>query len=114
MRIKELRIAKNCTQSTLAELIQVSQQNISKYENGKLEPDITSLIALANFFEVSLDYLVERDFTPACGVPEQYIKVSSEEKTLLHLWNELDEDDKDLVLERINTLLEVQKRKKEA
>lgn len=114
MRIRELRIERKLTQAELADAIDSTFKNISKYENSHREPDLNTLIKFADFFKVSLDYLVERDFTPACGIPEQYIKVSSEEKTLLHLWNELDEDDKDLVLERINTLLEVQKRKKEA
>lgn len=63
MRIKELRKAKGCTQAQLSDLLNVSQQNISKYETGKLEPDIRTMIKLADYFNVTLDYIFERDFS---------------------------------------------------
>ena len=57
-KLKELRIEKGVGQIELAQAINVSKGIISLWENGLREPKLSNLIALANFFEVSLDYLV--------------------------------------------------------
>ena len=57
-RLKELRIEKSVGQIELAAKINVSKGIISLWENGLREPKLSNLIALAKFFEVSLDYLV--------------------------------------------------------
>lgn len=57
-RLKELRIEKSVGQIELATKINVSKGIISLWENGLREPKLSNLIALAKFFEVSLDYLV--------------------------------------------------------
>ena len=56
-RLKELRIEKKIGQIQLAKEIGVSKGIISLWENGLREPTLSSLIALAKFFEVPLDYL---------------------------------------------------------
>lgn len=61
MRIKELRIKANITQKQLAEYIGVTSQTILNWENGIFEPKISELIKLANYFHVSVDYLIERE-----------------------------------------------------
>ena len=56
-----LRKEKGLSQQQLAtELNLGNQTNISRWESGKFEPDIASLIKLADFFDVSIDYLVGR------------------------------------------------------
>lgn len=62
-RLAELRKQKGLSQDELGEKIKVSQQTISKYERGLLEPDFETLNFLADFFKVSLDYLLGRDDT---------------------------------------------------
>ena len=57
-KLKELRIEKGIGQIELAKAINVSKGIISLWENGLREPKLSNLIALARFFEVSLDYLV--------------------------------------------------------
>ena len=57
-RLKELRIDKGVGQIELAKAINVSKGIISLWENGLREPKLSNLIALAHFFEVSIDYLV--------------------------------------------------------
>ena len=57
-KLKELRIEKGVGQVELAKAINVSKGIISLWENGLREPKLSNLIELANFFEVSLDYLV--------------------------------------------------------
>lgn len=57
-RLKELRIEKAVGQVELAKNINVSKGIISLWENGFREPKLSNLIALAQYFEVSIDYLV--------------------------------------------------------
>ncbi len=59
--LKTLREREHLTQKELANEIKVRQSIISRYENAILEPDIKTLIALADFFNVSIDELVGRD-----------------------------------------------------
>lgn len=56
--LKILRNKKGISQQKLADAIGVSQQSINKYENHKIEPDIDTLIKIADFFETSVDYLI--------------------------------------------------------
>ena len=61
MRLKELRTEKGATQKDVAEIICFSPLVYSRYEREEREPDIDTLCRLANYFEVSIDYLVERE-----------------------------------------------------
>lgn len=56
--LKKLRTESGISQRELAENIGVSQQSINKYENHNIEPDIETLIRMADFFDTSVDYLV--------------------------------------------------------
>ena len=56
--LKKLRNKKGVSQQKLADTIEVSQQSVNKYENHKIEPDIQTLIKLADYFETSVDYLI--------------------------------------------------------
>lgn len=56
--LKKLRNEMGISQRQLGEQIGVSQQSINKYENHEIEPDIQTLIQMADFFQTSLDYLV--------------------------------------------------------
>ena len=59
--IKRLRKERNLTQEELAEQLNVSAQAISKWENGTSMPDISQVIPIANFFEISTDTLFSRN-----------------------------------------------------
>ena len=56
--LKELRTEAGLTQAMLAEKIGVSQRSVSNWENGARQPDYDTLIGLAKYFEVSIDYLL--------------------------------------------------------
>lgn len=56
--LKDLRIEKGLGQVELAKAIGVSKGIISLWENGLREPNMSSLIAIATFFEISIDKLV--------------------------------------------------------
>lgn len=58
--LKELREDKGLTQLELANILKVSRQSVSGYENGMVEPTINTLIKLADLYNCSLDYLVGR------------------------------------------------------
>lgn len=58
--IRELREDKGLTQTELANILNVSRQSISGYENGLVEPTISTLIKLADLYNCSLDYLTGR------------------------------------------------------
>ncbi len=64
MRLKELRIKKCVSQLKLAMDLDMNQNSISRYENGKREADYATLIKLADYFDVSIDYLLERTDNP--------------------------------------------------
>lgn len=57
-RLKKLRIEAGLTQKELAKIIQTSQQNIGFYEKGERQPKNDTLTKLADFFNVSIDYLL--------------------------------------------------------
>lgn len=59
-RIRSLREDKDMRQIDLAEATGIDQRTISNYETGKSNPDSYALIKLADFFNVSIDYLVGR------------------------------------------------------
>lgn len=59
-RLKELREEKGIGQVELAQNLKVSKGIISLWENGLREPSMQSLIAIADFFDCSIDFLVGR------------------------------------------------------
>lgn len=65
IRLKECRKIKHTTQKTLAELLEISERAFQHYESGTREPNIDKLISLADYFDVSIDYLVGRTDNPA-------------------------------------------------
>ncbi len=63
-RLKETRLKRGLTQMKLSALTGINQALISKYERGGRVPPIEALIALADVFDVSIDYLVGRTDNP--------------------------------------------------
>ena len=59
--LKALRIETGLGQVELAQALGVSKGIISLWENGLREPNMSSLIMLANYFKVTIDYLVGRE-----------------------------------------------------
>lgn len=57
-RLRDLREDQDLNQKTLAELLHVSQATYSRYESGALDIPSAALIALARFYETSVDYLL--------------------------------------------------------
>lgn len=89
------------TQSELAKMIGISQQEISRYENGEVKVPINYIIDLANACKVSVDYILGRE------------KINNENHSdkdnIMFYYNQLTPDNKIRAIERIKTLIELQK-----
>ena len=59
-RIKDLREDRDLRQADVAKATGIDQRTLSNYETGKTNPDSFALIRLADFFNVSIDYLLGR------------------------------------------------------
>ena len=64
MRLKEIRKSKGISQLKLAMDLNTNQNTISRYETGEREPGINELIKIADYFNISIDYLLERTDNP--------------------------------------------------
>ncbi|MEG1873700.1 MAG: helix-turn-helix transcriptional regulator, partial [Ruthenibacterium sp.] len=59
-RLKELRRAKKISQVALAAELNITQQAVGKWETGRSQPDPDTLRRLADFFDTTIDYLLDR------------------------------------------------------
>ena len=57
-RIRELRLARSISQVKLAEMLGVTKQSVSNWENDNIQPSIEILVKLSKIFGVSTDYLL--------------------------------------------------------
>lgn len=64
MRLREIRKSKGISQLKMAIDLNTNQNTISRYETGDREPGINELIQIADYFNVSIDYLLERTDIP--------------------------------------------------
>ncbi|BAK95646.1 helix-turn-helix domain-containing protein [Tetragenococcus halophilus] len=65
--IRSIREDNDVTQRQVAELLNVSQNTYSQYETGKIEWTASTLIKLADYFDVSVDYLLDRTKNKGCN-----------------------------------------------
>ncbi|AVU91265.1 TPA: helix-turn-helix transcriptional regulator [Listeria monocytogenes] len=61
--IRSIREDNDMTQQQMADLLNVSQNTYSQYETGKIEWTASTLIKIADYFDVSIDYLLDRTKT---------------------------------------------------
>ncbi len=87
VKINELRKERNVSQKELASYLNVSQAQISKYESGLNEPDISTLIKIADFFQISIDDLLEHNYAKTSYTSNELVKMielcSPSEKLLI-------------------------------
>jgi len=67
MRLKELRKQNQKTQEDIAQYLHIARSTYNGYEQNISEPTIETLSNLANYYNVSLDYLIGRDFKEEIG-----------------------------------------------
>lgn len=73
-RIRSLREKMGLTQKELASKLNVPNQNISNYERGFRQPDYDTLQLIADFFEVTTDYLLGRNNKSTANEEEEFQK----------------------------------------
>lgn len=104
-RLRELRIEKDLTQDELARATELSHGCIAMLETNKRAPSGSTIIALAEFFEVSTDYLLglEDDIgIKKFSAPiknEKTSELSPDGKELIDIFNSLDSDYQAQILE---------------
>lgn len=84
--IKKLRLDNNMTQEQLAEVLSISPQAVSRWETNSALPDISLLPAIANYFDVTTDYLLEVDISSKEKEIGKLI-VAAQEYTSRGLWS---------------------------
>lgn len=83
-RLYELRKNKNISQEELAELLDVSRQSISKWEKDKAYPEMTRLLFMSEYFDVSLDYLMRGTDSEESN---NDLTVGYKAQNMLRVWN---------------------------
>ena len=102
MRLLELRKKMNITQSELASKLYMTQNCYSSYENGRTEPNIETLCKIADFYNVTLDYLVGREFNNEIGY------LTNDQKNVVYALKQLNEKNLREVLSTALKLLDEQ------
>lgn len=99
--LRKLRMSKGVSQQTLADYLGIAQQSFNRYEKDKIEPDIASLILLADYFNTTVDYLIGH--TP----PEdpQELELTKDEWALLRDYRQLSESERESIRLVINNYL---------
>lgn len=82
-KLKELRNKENLTQKDLAQMLNVGISTYLGYEKETSEPTIETLVKLANYYGVTMDYLIGRDFKNELGY------LNDSEKELLNAFRQL-------------------------
>lgn len=106
-RLRSLRIQKGLSQSDLAKLINVHNNNISRYERGESKPSAESLRILADALEVSTDYLYDGD-------EEDAAVADFGDKDLLYMFREIEkfsDENKKHIKALINAFIKAEKHK---
>ena len=107
-KLVQLRKAKNLTQKEMADFLLTSQQTYSRYEKGTREPDIETIIKLADYFGVSVDYLLGKpqwtEEEKALGVGNHKTVLSAEEWDALEAIEQLRQKKGD---EAVKTVLQM-------
>ena len=92
--LKALRDEGGISQRQLAEAIGVSQQSINKYENHNIEPDIGTLIRIADYFNTSVDYLVGHTDNRRKIEPVRTYELNTQEQQLIDAYRKLNQKQK--------------------
>lgn len=112
-RIKILRLEKGSTQKQLSEYLGLTPKMISFYEKEERFPPHDIILKLADYFDVTTDYLLGRsDKKKYSAYTTQQLKLNEkniEEKKLIDFYKELNDIGKKEAIKRVNELTEINK-----
>lgn len=109
VRLKQLRKAKKLTQKELGEIFGFSDSIITMYEKGAREPSAETLINLAEYFGVSMDYLVGRTDNPKMQIIQTSFLDNEKEHTLEIEYEKENKEDM-LTLKELEKLIDIVKK----
>lgn len=96
-RLKRLREGHGLTTRVLGEIVGTSNATISRYETGKRDPDLVLVHNIAQYFNVTIEYLCGED-------------VTTNEENLINMYSKLSEDSKKDIIKYITYLYEKEER----
>ena len=105
-RLRELRKDKGLRQIDLAQILGISPQSLGYYENQVNKPDPEMLVRIANYFNVSVDYLLGREDDFGNVVVSENNEITPEEKELLTLFRSLPNIRRKTVMDSIRFMSE--------
>lgn len=105
INLKEERKKKGLNQVELAKIFNVSKQTVSNWESGKRTPDAQTIEKLADFYEVSTDYLLGRNYHSTDNNKEY----SENVKKATALFEELSDSQKEVILNLMMEILDKDK-----
>ncbi len=94
IKIRELRIQQNIQQKDMASILGIPANTYNQWENGKRQPDYQTLVKIAEYFNVSVDYLLGREETKTAPEPtdEEKLKVAlfgGDDEVTDDMWDEV-------------------------
>lgn len=102
-RLKKLREDRNMTQIELGKVFNISHSTINRYENGLRQPDNETLISMANYFNVSVDYLL--GLSNVRSSSDHISDAIKDDQELLEFWKEMkDREELQLLFKQVRTL----------
>lgn len=107
LRLRELRGEKGLTLIDVSSFLGLTPQVLSRYERGDREPDLNTLIMLANYYGVSIDYLLGRE--NEFGQIITNLDLSEREKTLISQFRQLPDIRQRTVIDSISDMLDSEK-----
>lgn len=106
-RLKQLRVQSQYTQAYVADRLNISREAYSFYENGRRQPSVEMLLILADFYGVSVDYILGRT-----GNSFPFHKIPEEFNQLMMMYSALSLQDQKLVLRIIKHQYELLKKRR--
>lgn len=93
--LRKLRMSKGMSQQQLADVIGTSQQSINQYENHNVEPDIATLIRIADYFQITLDHLVGHEGSVSENAED--MEFNRDEMNLVLNYRQLSKEEKESI-----------------
>lgn len=114
LRIRELRISRKLSQQELANTLKISKSSINMYERGEREPGLDLLEAIADFFNVDMDYLMGKSDNPQKYLSSiaNSVTLTDDEKTLLDTYRSFNEEGKEKLLDTASDMSQLDRYKK--
>ena len=88
-RLRDLREDRDLRQVDVSEAVGIDQRTLSNYETGKTNPDSFAIIKLCDFYNVSADYLLGRDFNGNSTKDEIIDRLEKVQKEISIIMNDI-------------------------